>query len=46
MLIGTDCSENLDCQVGKGFNRDVMHTECVNEEIVLNLIYIPIMKLF
>jgi len=46
MLISTDCPENLNYQVGKGFNRNVMHTECVNEEIVLDLIYIPTVRLF
>jgi len=44
MLIGTDCPENWNCQSGEGSNGDATHTERVDQEIVLDLVYVPRMR--
>jgi hypothetical protein len=46
MLVGADFPEDLNYQAGEDSGMDVMHTECVNEEIVLNLVYVPRVRPF
>ena len=41
MLIGTDCPENWNRQTGGGSNGDLIHTECVDEEVVLDFVHVP-----
>ena len=41
MLIGTDRPENWSLQAGGGPNGNLTHTECVNQEIVLDLVDVP-----
>jgi len=41
MLIGADCPENWNRKAREGSNKNVTHTKCVDEEIVLDLVYIP-----
>ena len=45
MVIDADRPENWNCQEGEGLNKDLTHTECVDEEVVLDLIYVSRMKL-
>ena len=45
VLVGADCPENLNCQAGEASNENMMRTECVDEEIVLNFVYVPKVRL-
>jgi hypothetical protein len=45
MGIGADCPENWNCQGGEGPNRNFTHTECVDEENVLDLVYVSRVRL-
>jgi len=41
MGIGADCPENWNRQGGEGLGGNLTHTECVDEKIVLDLVYVP-----
>lgn len=41
MLAGADGPENYNRQAGEGTNGFSIHTKCINQEIVLDFIYIP-----
>ena len=41
VLVSTDRSENYTCQAGEGSNGDLAHTKRVDQEIVLDLVYVP-----
>ena len=45
MVIDADCPENWNHQEGDSLSKDLTHTECVNKEVVLDLIYVSRMKL-
>jgi len=45
MRVGADCPENWNRQGGEGLGGNSTHTECVDEKIVLDLIYVPEAKL-
>ena len=45
MLIGADRPEDWNRQVGEGSNGDLTHTKRVNQEVVLDLVYVPGVRL-
>jgi len=45
MVIDANCPENWNHQEGGGLSKDLTHTECVDKEVVLDLIYVSRMKL-
>ena len=45
MRVGADCPENWNHQGGESSGGNLTHTECVDEKIVLDLIYVPEAKL-
>jgi len=45
MLISADFPENWGRQVGEDSNRRMTHTKCVNQQIILDLVYVPRVRL-
>jgi len=46
MLIGADRPENWNRKTREGSNKNVTRTKCVDEEIILDLVYVPRVKSF